>query len=127
MKVHDRARELASYTAKICSNEKVFTPAVNAELVKRIKNYAYDIHEKAWAANKLRADTSHVERELRYTAQVEAIELCERLLSAINVAKSVFHLRSKRIKYWSEKVREVETLLQKWKESDVSRYGKPQR
>ena len=40
MEVHVKAQFLASYTAKILSNEKVFNPKVDSEIIGRIKNCA---------------------------------------------------------------------------------------
>ena len=43
LEVHVKAQSLASYTAQILSNEKVFNPEVDTEIIRRIKNCAYDI------------------------------------------------------------------------------------
>lgn len=125
LEVHVKAQSLASYTAQILSNEKVFNPEVDTEIIRRIKNCAYDIYSKAWSANKIRADTNDVNRRMRYERQEEAILLCDEMLAYIGIAKQVFHLRSNRMKHWSGRIIEVQKLLQAWKESDVSRYGKP--
>ena len=125
LEVHVKAQYLASYTAKILSNNKVFNPEVDEEIIRRIKCCAYDIYTMAWTANKIRADTNSINRKMRYQRQEEAILLCDEMLAYIGVAKQVFHLKSKRIKYWSGLILEVRSLLQKWKESDVSRYGQP--
>ena len=125
MEVHIRAQALASYTAKILSNEKIFDPKVDREIVSRIRNCAYDIYIKAWSANKIRAEANDINRRIRYELQKEAILLCDTMLACIGIAKQVFHLRSKRIKYWAEMITEVQKLLQAWKESDINRYGKP--
>lgn len=98
---------------------------MDEEIIRRIKCCAYDIYTMAWTANKIRADTNSINREMRYQRQEEAILLCDEMLAYIGVAKQVFHLKSKRIKYWSGLILEVRSLLQKWKESDVSRYGQP--
>lgn len=125
MGVHVKAQSLASYTAHICSNPKVFKPEVDQEIINRIRNCAYDIYVKAWSANKIRAETNSVNRAMRYRLQEEAILLCDEMLAYIGIAKQVFHLRSKRMKHWSGRIIEVQKLLQAWKESDVKRYGRP--
>lgn len=125
MEVHVKAQFLASYTAKILSNEKVFNPKVDSEIIGRIKNCAYDIYAKSWTANKIRAETNTINRINRYSLQEESILLCDEMLAYIGVAKQVFHLSSKRMKYWSKLILEVRALLQAWKESDVKRYGQP--
>ena len=123
--VHVKARELSVYTVTILSNEKVFNPEIDQEVVSRLKNCAYDIFAKAWTANSIRAETNAINRNMRYRLQEESILLCDEMLAYIGIAKSVFHLKTKRCKYWGNKVIEVRTLLQKWKESDVKRYGQP--
>ena len=125
MEVHVKAQYLASYTVKILGNEKVFPPTVDKELVKRIRNCALDIYAKAWAANGIHAETNNVNREMRYRLQEDSILLCDCMLAYIGIAKQVFHLRSKRMKYWSGLIIEVKNLLQAWKESDIKRYGQP--
>ena len=125
MEVHVKAQYMASYTAKILSNHKVFNPEIDPEIINRIKNCAYDIFAKSWSANKIRADTNAINRINRYALQEEAIMLCDEMLAYIGIAKQVFHLRSKRMKYWSGLIIDVRNLLQSWKESDVKRYGQP--
>ena len=125
MEVHVKAQALATYTARILSNEKTFKPEVDREIVDRIRNCAYDIYAKAWSANKIQAETNDVNRRMRYQLQEEAILLCDTMLAYIGIAKQVFHLRSKRVKYWAGQITEVQGLIQKWKESDVKRYGQP--
>ena len=125
LEVHVKAHALAAYTALILKNPKVFDPEVDTEITSRIRNCAYDIYAKAWRANKIRAETNSVNREMRYRAQEEAICLCDEMLAYIGIAKAIFHLRKKRMKYWSGLIMSVRALLQAWKESDVSRYGQP--
>ena len=125
LEVHVKAQALASYTAKILSNEKTFSPEIDAEIVRMIKDCAYDIFVKAWTANRIRAESNDVNREMRYRLQEEAILLCDEMMALIGIAKQVFHLRSKRMKYWAGQITEVRQLLQAWKESDVNRYGQP--
>lgn len=125
MEVHIKARELAVYTVKILANEKIFNPTIDREIINRIKNCAYDIDAKSWTANKIRADTNQINRTMRYKLQQESILLCDEMLSYISIAKQVFHLKSRRVKYWSSLIVEVQRLLQAWKESDVNRYGQP--
>ena len=125
LEVHVKAQSLASYTAKILSNTKTFDPNIDPEIVHRIKCCAYDIYARSWSANKIRADTNMTNRIIRYSMQEEAIMMCDEMLAYIGIAKQVFHLTSKRMKYWAGLILEVQRLLQGWKESDVNRYGQP--
>lgn len=125
LEVHVKAQFLASYTAQILMNGKVFDQNVDKVLIDRIRKCAIDIYVKSWQANKIRADTNDINRTMRYQLQEEAIMICDELHACIGIAKSVYHLRHRRMKYWSGLITEVRNLLQAWKESDVSRYGKP--
>ena len=125
LEVHIKAQALANYTSQILSNKKVFDPEIDEDLIKRMKNCAVEIYVKAWQANKIRADTNSINRIMRYNLQEEAILLCDDLHASIGIAKMRFHLRSKRMKFWSGQITEVRRLLQARKESDVNRYGQP--
>ena len=125
LEVHIKAQFLATYTAMILKNEKIFDPNIDKALIDRIRNCAYDIYIKSWQANKIRAETNSVNRIMRYNLQEEAILLCDELHACVGIAKTVYHLRQRRMKYWSGLITEVRKLLQAWKESDVTRYGQP--
>lgn len=125
MEVFVKARQLATHTARICSNKNIFKPEIDEELICRLKSYAYDIYSESWEANKIRAETNNVNRKMRYEKQEKALLLCDRMLVHISIAKQVFHLKSKKVKYWTQLIIEVQKLLQAWKESDVKRYGQP--
>lgn len=99
LEVHVKAQALAAYTAMILSNPKVFNPEVDDELIRRIKCCAYDISAKSWAANKIHAETNAINRAMRYNAQEKAIMLCDEMLAYIGIAKAVFKLRKRRMKY----------------------------
>ena len=125
LEVHVKAQFLAAYTAKILSNKSVFDPEIDKKLIDRIKTCTEDIYIRAWQANKIRAETNRINRIMRYKLQEEAILLCDELHACIGIAKQVFHLRKRRMKYWSGLITDVRNLLQAWKESDVKRYGQP--
>ena len=127
LEVHIKAQFLAVYTSKILTNENIFDPNVDRALIERIRECAYDIYIKSWQANKIRAETNEINRAMRYKLQEEAILLCDEIHACIGIAKSVFHLRQRRMKYWSSLITEVRKLIQAWKESDADRYGQPQR
>ena len=120
LEVHIKAQFLATYTAMILKNEKIFDPNIDKALIDRIRNCAYDIYIKSWQANKIRAETNSVNRIMRYNLQEEAILLCDELHACVGIAKTVYHLRQRRMKYWSGLITEVRKLLQAWKESDVT-------
>lgn len=65
-------------------------------------------------------DDWRVRREL----QLRAARECNRLLALIGIAKSSFHLKNKRIKFWTGKVLKVRGMIRSWNESDSKRYSK---
>jgi len=122
LKVIMLAKDLAAYTLKITSNSKVFLPECNDNLTKRIVEAALNIYLDAWNANDIKVDGSRKRADERLELQENAIRSCKDLLSLISLAKSVFHLRSKREEYWCRKAIEVRDKLRKWHESDIERY-----
>ena len=124
--VHIKALNLAVHTSKILGNKNIFNPEINARLIDRLDRCAQDIYVKSWQANKINAETNFINRNMRYTLQEEAILLCDEMHTLIGIAKHVYHLRDRKVTYWSNLVTKVRTLLQGWKESDVKRYGQPQ-
>ena len=125
MEVFRKAQEMASHTALILANDRIFNPKVDPKIIELIKESAYGINAKAWAANKIRAETNTFNRAIRYSLQEEAITMCDELLAYIGIAKKLFHVRSRKVKYWAKLVVDTRNLLQAWKESDVRRYGQP--
>ena len=94
LEVHVKAQFLASYTTKILSNQRIFNPDIDTEIIHRIKYCGYDIFAKAWTANKIRADTNKINREMRYRLQEEAILLCDEMLAYIGVQNRYFIWRA---------------------------------
>lgn len=122
LKVIMLAKDLAAYTLKITSNSKVFLPEYNDNLTKHIVEAALNIYLDAWNANDIKVDGSRKRADERLQLQENSIRSCKDLLSLISLAKSVFHLRSKREEYWCRKTIEVRDKLRKWHESDIERY-----
>lgn len=112
LEVHIKAQFLAVYTSKILTNENIFDPNVDRALIERIRKCAHDIYIKSWQANKIRAETNEINRAMRYKLQEEAILLCDEIHACIGIAKSVYHLRQRRMKYWSGLITETRRLIQ---------------
>lgn len=115
LEVHVKEQFLASYTAQILKNEHIFDPDIDKTLIGRMRNCAYDIYIKSWQANKIRAETNEINRSMRYQLQEEAILLCDELHACIGIAKSIYHLRSRRMKYWSGLIIEVRNYRELWR------------
>jgi len=120
----DAAKNLAVYTIQICGNEKIFLPKYLAT-TSMLRNTALTIYENAWMANNVKVVTKE-DWDLRRNYQVISAAKCNSLLALIDLSKSLYHLKSNRVKYWAQKTIEVRGLLRKWHESDQERYGKLQ-
>ena len=124
-----KARDLASYTIRICVNQKVFLPQYQNALTNKLIDTATEIFIKCDSANNIliRSDFDKAEiRSLingRKLLQEQACEYCNRLLGLMQIAQPIFHLTTKRIKYWGGMTVEVRNHIRKWKESDRKRFG----
>lgn len=119
------ARELALYTIKICDNENVFLPKHRQSLTDDIVRTATAIYLNSWTANNIRV-TEKNKKEMwpwRNRLQRQAILDCSKLLALIRLAHPLFHLKGKRVEYWSDQVIKVRNYIKKWRESDIERYS----
>lgn len=121
LKVNVKALTLCTYTLHITHNKNVFDVSYRDSLITHIEHAAIAIHELSWTANNTKADTEDNYRR-RIGLQREAIEYCDRLLSLIQIAKPIFHLSTKRIKYWGGLIVEVRALIRAWTASDKKRH-----
>lgn len=123
--VHKKARGLAAYTIHITSNPKIFPPEFNVAITNKINAVALDIQTSTWTANNIMVKGDNA-KELyleRRKYQEQAAVDCNILLSMIDLAWKVFHLTSKRVRYWSEMTIEVRNLIRAWHNSDTKRYS----
>ena len=59
----------------------------------------------------------------RNKLQRQATMECNNLLALIGLARPLFHLKGKKVKYWSEKTLKTRNYIKKWRESDQERYS----
>lgn len=118
-----KALDLASFTAKLCGNEKNFPKKyrwmLTQEIVKTSLNIATDIR----MANAINVQSSSEYRS-RKALQVRAYERCEALLTLIEVAWQTIGISGISIEHWVGMVVDVEDALNTWKKSDKERYQK---
>ena len=107
-----KANGLAVYTIRITKNSKIFLPEYQTALTNDIIHTAKEIFTKA---------RNWLERK---KLQQEAARECNNLLALIQIAKPLYHLTSKRVKYWGQKTIEVRQALRDWNAGDTKRYGK---
>lgn len=123
--VNELARDLAVYTIQITSNPKVFLPQFQTALTNELVRTATNIHKLAWTANNImvRAPNGREQYALRRKNQEMAAAECNNLISLIDIAKPLFHLDTKRCRYWGKKTLEVRNKIRGWMESDAKRYA----
>ena len=115
-----KALDLATYTINVTDNKKIFVPQ-HDKTTERLVYLARDIYHRSRMANDIKV-TSREELLVRRKLQNQAIEECDLLLSEIQIAKILFHLRLKRINYWGTMIVELKAMLRGWRESDSNRY-----
>jgi hypothetical protein len=124
----DKARELATHTIRICANPKVFDARYQI-ITQQIINTAMQIYSNAWEANHVFVRTNpsgspnQDDWEGRRAYQRAAIRKCNILLSMIDLSKQLYHLRSRKVKFWAMMVVECRNDLMRWYAADQKRYG----
>ncbi len=123
LEVVTRARELASYTIKICSNEKNFPKRYRWCVTSKIVDSVIEINNNINKANAIFVKTNE-DFKLRRDLQVKAISETYGLLTMMDIAYRTFGVDSERIDYWTGLVIALQQLLRSWRDSDFARYGK---
>lgn len=121
-----KAEFLASYILEITANENVFLPEYRKGLTDDIVETAKNIYLGIREANDVTVRLGTVFHLQDYTdrnrLQREALRNCERLLYLIDLAHRLFHLSSKRVKYWGKLVKNVKDRVHGWIDDDTERY-----
>lgn len=112
---------LAQYTITITKNKNIFLPEYQSALTDDLIRCAKDIYINAWKANNIRVTSQEDWKERKHLQELSILE-CNSLLATMQLAKKVFHLKSKRIKYWGELTIKARDGIHAWKESDTKRY-----
>lgn len=122
-----RAEELARYTMQITANEKVFLPeyqrALTDDIITQAKNAFLFIKEANGIRVDKNSDSYARNKRERRRLQEEAIKCLRRLLPLIDLARRIFHLNLKRVKYWGGMVINIRDRTRNWMESDVRRFS----
>lgn len=121
--VQTKAKELASYTVTICSNEKVFPKRVRWAITNRIVSTALTIMEEVDVANDIFVSTK-CDFELRRKSQTIALSSTAKLLGLMELAYLQYAIEGKRMQNWTQMVIDARELIKKWRQSDKDRYGK---
>ena len=117
-----KALDLADYTIKITANEKIFDPKFRAAITDDLVAHAKDIYLICWIANNIRVTTDIETYKKRKELQDEAIVKCTVFLGMLDIAKKVFHLETRRVTYWGNKIINCRKLIRAWRNADKKRY-----
>ncbi len=125
LEAYVKAYELATYTLRITKNKKVFTEDFQECLTGRIILAAVETYLAVGKANdkQVRSAGDRAEYSKRVALQCEAIERCNELIKLITLAKPIFHLSSKRVKYWIGLARDTRSLIKAWSDADIKRFS----
>lgn len=115
------AHELAVYTIKITCNANVFKQEYQAALTDDIVSAAKDIAKLTMRANNVLVKSTQL-AQLRLRYQYEAANSCNDLLVLIQLAKPVYHLAGKRIKYWAGLIVNTRKLIRAWHDANAKEY-----
>ena len=121
-----KAEYLARYTIGITANESVFTPEYRKQVTDDIIETAKNIYLGIREANDVNVRVGTVfhleDYKEQNRLQREALRNCKRLLYLIDIAHRIFHLSSKRVKYWGKLVKSVKDRVYGWIDDDTLRY-----
>ena len=116
---------LCVYTLEITTNENVFDPRYKNELVSDLVRFSKDIYINLFEANNIDIRPNNpnlkTDSELRRRLVTKAIRDCYNLLALIQLAKPIFHLKSRRVEYWGNMTVEVRNMARKMRDSDRDR------
>ena len=116
-----KANELATYTIKICSNEKNFPKRDRWLLTQRIVEQATMAYTDARKANAVKVVTME-DYKLRREYQMRCRCDLEALLGLIEIAYMALRLDGGRVEYWTKCAMDCEDKLANWRTSDRKRY-----
>lgn len=116
-----KANELATYTIKICSNEKNFPKHYRWCITSKIVDAAIDICNNANMANSVFVKDSS-DYTIRKQYQTRALASTYSLLSMMDISYRVFGIESSRMEYWVKITTEVQNMLRNWCKADMERY-----
>lgn len=118
----ESAMTLCLHTIKICANRNIFTPEY-MDIVSMATSLAIDIYVNANTANNIRVTNTKSCNE-RLELEWTALNLCNSLISVIEICYRLFHLRMKKKEYWASLAHNAKNLINRWYLSDKDRYAK---
>lgn len=125
LEVFQKARILVRHTCTLLVNEKHY-PSRYDVIARQIIDDTWQVFTKSWRANNIfigqGCNPNAIVR--RRELQNECVELCESLLSQIEMFNYLCGRPVKKTVYWCGLVNDVLHLIRKWKDSDAKRVSK---
>lgn len=119
----DKTSRMAAHTLKITMNPNVFDQDAAKEVIQEIRTAAIRIHILCWRANDIKVPEKNNRKQLERRMELEyyALKYCTDLKGLINLAKPLYHLSGRKVKYWMKLVLEVQDGIRAWRESERKR------
>lgn len=119
----DKTSRMAAHTLKITMNPNVFDQDAAREVIEEIRTAAIRIHILCWRANDIKVPEENNRKQLERRMELEyyALKYCTDLKGLINLAKPLYHLSGRKVKYWMKLVLEVQDGIRAWRESERKR------
>lgn len=120
LEVNTKARVLTVYTLKILENDKWF-PKSQIAFITKLQDCVIEIQALCWDANNIKVDGNQDRYRRRLDKQDQAAEMCTRLMMLIETAKPLFHLETRRVRYWIGLAKDLRTMIRAWRDKDAQR------
>lgn len=115
------ADKLCRHTLLITKNRRIFTEDYYVPIMQDIIETAKTIYISSWEANDIYVKDKETWIE-RKSLQDTAVRKCDRLFALMQLAYTIFHLETKKLKYWGTLCVNTRKLMKDWKEADRKRY-----
>ena len=115
--------ELAKYTLRICSNEKVFPKKQRWIMTQKMVNECLEVLCCVRRANSVFVKTAE-DFSYRRAQQVLARAHLSAFTTLADLSYNAFSIESHRVEHWSKLIAETDDKLTAWMKSDLTRYEK---
>lgn len=119
--VLDKVLDMYSHTITVIANDKIFDRTY-ANLISRIEEEARMIYHCTRSANEDYDNRKQDEAEIRIKLQENAIEYCKWLKTDVRLAEKVFHLRAKKVAYWTKLINTAMVAINGWRVGEIRNY-----
>ena len=112
-----KARQLATHTIHLCSNEKNFPKRYRWCITGKIVESAINVSNYVEMANSVYVK-DHDDYVLRKQLQTKALAETYALYNMIEISKITFGLESGKAANWAKMVTDMQGMIRNWKKSD---------